>query len=116
VVPKAAAGTKLDGTFDGGFFSLRVGENGNWIIPKMVRIRKAKCNQGQAAQDLLAFDPPPLFPITEGKFTIDSKGIVVITGQFIDPNNIRGTILITIKSGGEPCTIGPKPFTASAVP
>ncbi len=104
---------KMDGTFVGGELTLRTGENGNSIIPKSVRIRKAKCNQGQTAQDLLAFDPPPSFPIEDGKFTIDAKGIIVIYGQFVTPYSARGTLTITIKAGGEACTIGPVAWSAS---
>jgi len=105
---------KMDGTFVGGELTLRTGENGNTIIPKSVRIRKAECKQGQIAQDLLAFDPPPSYPIEDGKFTIDAKGIIVIYGQFTTPKSARGTLTIKINAGGEPCTIGPVVWTASA--
>jgi hypothetical protein len=107
-------GAKFEGTFEGGEIVFRTSQNGKMVIPKSVRIRKARCQEGKTYSDLIAFDPPPSFPITDGKFTITKDSYMTMYGEFTTPNQARGTISMTLKGEGKTCTIGPVGWIAYA--
>lgn len=111
-----APDVKFEASFEGGLFIFRTNDKGTYVIPKEVRIKKASCNEGRTLSDLLAFDPPPFFLITEGKFTISRDTQLVITGVFISPTQARGSIELHLLKNGKPCTIGPVVWVASPVP
>jgi hypothetical protein len=108
------AGSKLDGTFEGGTLTFRVHTNGNYVIPKSVNLKKISCNEGKTLSDLITFEPPPFFEVVEGKFTMFKDTTVTISGQFITPTTARGTLSGQVKSGGKNCTFGPLSWSAAA--
>jgi hypothetical protein len=107
-------GAKFDGVFTGGEITFRTSQNGKQVIPKSVRVRKATCQQGKTVSDLIAFDPPPSFPITDGEFTMSKGDIITISGMFTSPSNAQGSLVIHLKAGGTACTVGPVAWSASA--
>jgi hypothetical protein len=105
---------KFEGTFEGGTLVFRINDKGNMVIPKEIRVKKALCNEGKTMTTLLAFDPPPFFPITDGKFTITREKQLTVTGIFISPKQARGSIELYLLKNGKPCTIGPLTWVATA--
>lgn len=116
-VIKPVPGARFEGTFDGGSLVLRISANGNAVIPKTVRIQKASCQEGKTLSDIISFEPPPFFPIENGKFVISiSNPYVYWTGAFVTSTQARGTIELKFKGEGVACTIGPVPWVANAAP
>jgi len=113
---KPVPGAKFDGTFEGGYFTFRINSNASAVIPKVIRIQKATCQEGKKMSDLLAFDPPPSFPIEDGRFIISRDTQLYMTGIFLTPTQARGSLEIKFKKEGVTCTIGPVVWIASAVP
>lgn len=116
VVPtaiKPIAGDKFEGTFEYGDLTLRIGTNGNWVIPKQVTVKKAPCEGGKFS-DHITFEPPPSYPIENGQFSFVYEGFVTISGTFTSAKRASGTIRLALKSGGKTCNIGPSAWTASA--
>lgn len=110
--PKA----RFDGTFNGGTLTLRISDNSNMIIPKEVRVKNGVCNEGKALSDTMNFEPPPSYPIINGKFDINYMNIVFISGQFLNPTTAQGSIKLLLQyPGGGRCTIGPLAWKATAL-
>jgi hypothetical protein len=107
-------GAKFEGTFEGGELVFRINQIATAVIPKSVRIRKAKCKEGKTISDLLAFDPPPSYPIEDGSFSIVIGDQLSWSGMFTTPKQARGTIRMFLKSEGINCTIGPVGWIAYA--
>ena len=103
---------KFEGTFPGGEFTLRIGENGNWVILKTILLKGAECKEGKAMSESLNFEPPQMFPITDGKFSIELDG-VTISGQFLSSTKAGGSLKLVLKDAGKTCTIGPSNWSAS---
>lgn len=113
---KPTAGARFEGTFEGGSFVLRINSNGTAVIPKTVRIQKANCQEGKTLSDTLSFEPPPSFPIENGKFVISyTAPYLYWTGTFVTATQARGTIELRFKKEGVSCTIGPVGWVANAV-
>jgi hypothetical protein len=111
-----AAGARFEGTFEGGSFVLRINSNGTAVIPKTVRIQKANCQEGKTLSDTLSFEPPPSFPIEDGKFVISyTAPYLYWTGTFVTTTQARGSIELKFKKEGVTCTIGPVGWIANAV-
>jgi hypothetical protein len=106
---------KFEGTFPGGELTFRIGEKGNWVILKTILLKGAECKEGKAMSDSLTFDPPQLFPITDGKFTIAIDDEVTISGQFLSSTKAGGSLKLVLKNAGKTCTIGPHNWSASKV-
>jgi hypothetical protein len=113
---KPVAGARFEGTFEGGSVVLRINSNGSAVIPKTVRIQKATCQEGKILSDILSFEPPPSFPIEDGKFAISyDNPYLYWTGTFLTPTQARGSIELRFKKEGVSCTIGPVAWMANAV-
>jgi hypothetical protein len=108
---KLKAGVLFKGKFDGGALVFRIGDNGNWVIPKQVTVNTT-C-KGKKFNDTISFEPPPSFAITNLQFTITVGDQVTISGAFNSATSASGTIKLFIKSGKTSCSIGPEPWTAS---
>ncbi len=113
---KPSPDVKFEGTFAGGTLVFRTNDKGTMVIPKEVRVRKAACTEGKTISTLLAFDPPPFFPITDGQFTISREEQVEIIGVFLSPSQARGSVKLYLLRNGKPCTVGPVVWVASVVP
>lgn len=112
---------KFEGTFANGELTLRIGENPNLVIPKLVTLRGAVCKEGGIINDSITFEPPPSFWITNGKFTISIIDLfsvgdqLTISGVFLTSSRASGTISISLRSNKGKCTVGPLNWTASMV-
>jgi hypothetical protein len=112
---KPAAGVKFDGTFDGGTLTFRTNPTGYMVVPKTIRVVKANCQNGKTLSDTLSFEPPTYYPVEDGKFTINWDSQVIMSGVFQTSTQARGTLELKFKKEGVACTIGPVPWSASAV-
>lgn len=113
---KPVGGARFEGTFEGGSFVLRINANGSAVIPKTVRIQKATCQEGKTLSDIFSFEPPPSFPIENGKFAISYDAPYLYwTGTFLSTTQARGSIELKFKKEGVSCTIGPVAWIANAV-
>ncbi|MEW5872721.1 MAG: hypothetical protein AB1894_25910 [Chloroflexota bacterium] len=110
---KPIEGDKFEGTFEYGTLTLRIGANGNWIVPKQVTVKKAPCEGGKFS-DHISFEPPPSFPIEDGQFSFVYEGFVTISGVFTSAKRATGSIRLALKSGGKNCNIGPSTWIATA--
>jgi hypothetical protein len=113
---KPVPNARFEGVFEGGTLVFRTNDKGTMVIPKEIKVRKASCNEGKTISTLLAFDPPPFFPITDGQFTISREEQIEIFGIFISSMQARGSIELYLLRNGKPCTVGPVTWVASAVP
>jgi hypothetical protein len=116
VVIKPVPSAKFEGTFDGGSLVLRINSNGTAVIPKTVKVQKATCQNGKNLSTTLSFEPPPSYPIENGKFTISDDTRLSLTGIFETSSKMRGTLVVNFKKEGVSCTTGTVPWVASAVP
>jgi hypothetical protein len=112
---KPTPGARFEGTFEGGYLIFRINSNASAVIPKSIRVQKATCQEGKKMSDLLAFDPPPSFPIEDGNFTISRDTQLYMTGTFLTPTQARGSLQIKFRKEGVTCTIGPVVWIASAI-
>ncbi|MBN2547680.1 MAG: hypothetical protein JXB15_00870 [Anaerolineales bacterium] len=106
-------GALFEGTFENSILQFRISKNGQEVIPKMIRVRKASCREGGTITTLLAFDPPPSFPITDGQFVIARDKQIYWTGIFTSARNARGSIELHLGTGGKNCTVGPVSWYAT---
>lgn len=115
-VIKPTAGAKFEGSFEGGTLVFRINANSSAVIPKTINVRKATCQEGKQISTTLAFDPPPSYPIENGKFVISRDSQLYMTGSFTKSDEARGTLEIKYKKEGVTCTIGPVAWVATVVP
>lgn len=114
IIPEA--GAKFEGTFEGGALVFRVNSNSTMVIPKSLTFRKVLCQEGKRISDLITFEPPPSFPITNGSFNIVWGTQATISGYFRSTKSAWGSLTAKVKGKGDGgiCTIGPISWVASA--
>lgn len=106
-------GALFEGSFENSILQFRISKNGQQVIPKMIRVKKAACKEGGTFTDLLAFDPPPSFPITDGQFVIARDKQLYMAGIFTSPRQARGSIELHLSGDKKNCTIGPVAWYAT---
>jgi hypothetical protein len=114
VVIKPQPGALFSAQFVGGGFSFRIHGSSNYVIPKIVNVKKAQCAEGKTVSDQISFEPPPTFEIKDNQFTITQGTQVTIYGTFTSATTARGTITLKFKGKGVACTVGPLGWNAVA--
>jgi hypothetical protein len=113
---KPLAGARFEGTFEGGTMVFRINANGSAVIPKTIRVQKATCQEGKTLSDTLSFEPPPQFPVEDGKFIISyDDPYMYLTGAFLSSTQARGSLELKFKKESVACTIGPVVWVAKVV-
>jgi hypothetical protein len=106
----------FEGAFTGGKLTFRIGANSQTVIPKSLTLKGAACKEGGKVSTSLTFEPPPEYPISQGRFTISYDGVVTIFGQFQSAERVLGTVSVKIIQSGGNCTFGPVPWAATSFP